>query len=66
MKVNKTTAFGLLRLLMGRLQAESTGLLNKAEAQSASIDWVLAVFESVKYRDPLPKCWLGMIWGGTS
>ena len=51
MKVNKTTAFGLSRLLMGRLQAESTGLLNKAETQSTSIDWVLTVLEVIKIRD---------------
>lgn len=51
MKVNKTTAFGLLRLLMGRLQTESTGLLNKAEVQSSRIDWVLEVLEVIKIRD---------------
>ena len=59
MKVNKTTAFGLLRLLMGRLQAESTGLLNKAEVQSASIDWVLAVHEVIKCRDECAQVLVG-------
>ena len=51
MKVSKTTAFSLLRLLMGRLQTESTNLLNKAETQSSRIDWVLAVHEIIKRRD---------------
>ena len=52
MKNKKPNSFGLLRLLMARLQTINTGLLDKADISAKTIDFVLGLHDVVCRRDP--------------